>query len=141
MAHRHSSIQAEPNYRASGADEITVAGGAKMSGFLVLADEAPLRADIPSLHVSDFEAVVAQSGVESYQGLTHPVSPALPFGFVFAPPVGPGMTAPNIFIVPAEVMESRDVQAWHFRLAPWAHKADAPGQYWFLVTRAEPWRQ
>ncbi|MBV9983265.1 hypothetical protein [Bradyrhizobium sp.] len=140
-AHRLSSTQDDPKYRASGSDEITVAGGAKMSGFLVLADEAPLRADIPTLHVSDFEAVVAQSGVESYQGLIHPVSPALPFGFVFAAPLGTGMTAPNIFIVPAEVMESRDVQAWHFRLEPRAYKADAPGRYWFLVTRAEPWRQ
>jgi len=40
--------------------------------------------------------------------------------------------------VPAEVMERRDVQAWRFRLAPWSHKMDAQGQYWFLVTRAEP---
>jgi len=105
-----------------------------------LADEAPLRADVPTLHVSDFEAVVAQSGVEFYQGLTHPVSPPLPFGFVYALPVGTGTTEPNTFIVPAEVVERRDVQAWRFHVAPWAHKADAPGRYWSLVTKAEPWR-
>jgi hypothetical protein len=90
------------------------------------------------MHVSDFEAVIAESGVEAYQGLIHPVSPALPFGFVFAAPLGTGTTAPNIFIVPAAVMERRDVQAWHFRLAPSSHKAEAQGQYWFLVTQAGP---
>ena len=82
--------------------------------------------------------MVAQSGVETYQGLIHPVAPALPFGFVFAAPISTGTTAPNIFIVPAEVMEDRNVQAWHFRLAPWSHKMDAQGRYWFLVTKAEP---
>ena len=141
IAHRLSSIQDDQNHLVSGPDEIVVAGGRKMSGFLVLADEAPLRADIPTLHFGDFEAQVAQSGVESYQGLVHPVSPALPFGFIFAAPVGTATTAPNIFIVPAEVMESRGVQAWHFLLAPWSHKTDAQGRYWFLVTRAEPARR
>jgi hypothetical protein len=137
MAYRLSSTQADPK-QPSGSGEIIVAGGAKMSGVLVLADEAPLRADVPSLHLGDFEALVAQSGVEAYQGLTHPVTPALPFGFVFAVPVGSAMTAPNMFIVPAEVVDRRDVRAWHFRLAPWSHKMDAQGQYWFLVTQAEP---
>jgi hypothetical protein len=137
IAHRLSSTQADQKHLVSGSDEIIAAGGAKMSGFLVLANEAPLATDMPTLHVSDFEALIAQSGVEAYQGLIHPVAPALPFGFVFAPPIGTGTTSPNIFIVPAEVMERRDVQAWRFRLAPWSHKMDAQGQYWFLVTRAE----
>jgi hypothetical protein len=137
MAHRLSSTEADPKH-LSGSDEIIVAGGARMSGVLVLADETPLRADVPSLHLSDFEALVAQSGVEGYQGLTHPLAPSLPFGFVFAPPVGSAVTAPNMFIVPAEVMDRRDVRAWRFHLAPWSHKMDAQGQYWFLVTQAEP---
>jgi len=140
IAHRLLAPDIAPKQQTTGPDEITVAGGAKLSGFLVLADEAPLRADVPTLHVSDFEAVVAQSGVEFYQGLTHPVSPPLPFGFVYALPVGTGTTEPNTFIVPAEVVERRDVQAWRFHVAPWAHKADAPGRYWSLVTKAEPWR-
>lgn len=137
MAHRLSSIEVDPKQLAV-SDEVIVAGGAKMSGFLVLADEAPLRADVPSLHLGDFETLVAQSGVEAYQGLTHPVAPSLPFGFVFAVPIGSGVTAPNMFIVPAEVIDRRDVSAWHFRLAPWSHKIDAQGQYWFLVTQADP---
>lgn len=137
LAHRLSSTEADPK-QLSASDEIIVAGGVKMSGFLVVADGAPLRADVPSLHLGNFDAVVAQSGVETYQGLIHPVAPALPFGFVFAPPISTGTTAPNIFIVPAEVMEDRNVQAWHFHLAPWSHKMDAQGRYWFLVTKAEP---
>jgi hypothetical protein len=138
IAHRLSPTPYDGQHLVSGSDEIVVAGGRKMSGMLVLADDAPLRADVPTLHFKDFEALVIQSGVESSQGLVHPVSPALPFGFVFAPPVGTGMTAPDIFIVPAAVMERRDVQAWHFWLAPWSHKLDAQGRSWFLVTSAEP---
>jgi hypothetical protein len=138
IAHRLSFTELDQKHLAGEPDEITVAGGRRMSGFLVLADETPLATDIPTVHASDFAALVAQSGVEAYQGLIHPVSPPLPFGFVFAPPVGTGMTAPNIFIVPAEVMERPDVQAWHFHLAPWSHKMDAQGRIWFLVTKAEP---
>jgi hypothetical protein len=138
IAPRLSSIPDDRNQRVSGPDQIVVAGGRKMSGFLVVADEAPLRADIPTLRARDFETLVAQSGVEADQGLIHPLAPPLPFGFVFAPPIGSGVTAPNIFIVPAEVMDRRDVRAWRFRLAPWSHKTDARGQYWFLVTQAEP---
>jgi hypothetical protein len=112
-----------------------------MSGFLVVDDNEPLREDVPTLHFKDFEALVVQSRVESDQGLVHPVSPPVAFGFVFAPPAMQGVAGPTLFIVPAHVMEDRDVLMWHFWLEPWAHKADAPGRYWFLVTKAEPWRQ
>ena len=36
----------------------------RMSGFLVVENGEPLRNDIPTLHLSDFEAMVRQSGVE-----------------------------------------------------------------------------
>jgi hypothetical protein len=122
-------------------DEAFVFGGQHMSGSLVVSDASPLRSDTPTLHLKDFEAIVKQSGVEHYQGLVHPVSPATPFGFVFAPHLELGVMQPDIFIVPADVVERRDVRAWHFRFQPWAHKKDGLGQYWFFVTKAKPWRE
>jgi hypothetical protein len=120
-------------------DGVLVFGGRRMSGVLVVDDGQPLRGDVPTLHLADFEAVIKQSEVESYQGLLHPVTPSLPFGFVYAPRIEKGAFSSNQFIVPAEVVERRDVPAWHFQLEPWRHKPDAPGNYWFNVTKAEPW--
>jgi len=139
IAYRLSSTHDDQNRELrAGQDEVFVFGGRNMSGFLVVADDAPLRADVATLHFKDFEALVTQSGVEVYQGLVHPVSPPVPFGFLFAAPVKEGAIGPNIFIVPANVMENRSERTWHFRLQPWLHKADAQGRYWFFVTGAEP---
>jgi hypothetical protein len=41
--------------------------------------------------------------------------------------------------VPAEVVERHDVQAWHFDLKRWGYRPDGYGEYWFYVTKAEPW--
>jgi hypothetical protein len=119
--------------------EAVVAGGRQMSGFLIVPNGAALRPDVPSLHYSDFEKIVAQSDIETYQGLVHPVAPALPFGFVFAPRLERGIESALLFLVPANVMEHRDVPAWRFELTPWQHKPDALGNYWSDVKRAEPW--
>jgi hypothetical protein len=119
-------------------NEALVAGGRRMSGFLIVADGTPRRSDIPSLHFSDFEAIVAQSDIENYQGLLHPVAPDLPFGFVFAARLERGVASALLFIVPAYVTEHRDVSTWCFQLEPWQHKADAQGVYWSNVRKAEP---
>jgi hypothetical protein len=139
IAHRFSPISAmggdslvpKPN-------EALVFGGRRMSGFLVVEDGLPLRSDVPTLHLADFAAIIEQSTVESYQGLLHPVTPPLPFGFVFAPRLD-GILSFSQFIVPAEVVGRRDVPAWHFQFEPWQHKPDASGNYWFKVTKADPW--
>ncbi|MDB5578715.1 MAG: hypothetical protein JWR80_3891 [Bradyrhizobium sp.] len=120
-------------------DEAIVFGGRRMSGFLVVEDGSPLRSDIPTLHLADFDAVVRKSGVESYQGLLHPVAPPVPFGFVFAPRVEKGVLSLNQYIVPAEVMERRDVAAWRFQLKRWG--TTGLGEYWYFVSNAEPWRR
>ena len=84
-------------------------------------DGLPLRNDVPTLHLADFEAIIAQSGVEFDQGLLHPVRPQLPFGFVYAPRLEKGSLSTNQFIVPADVIERRNVPAWHFWVKPWHH--------------------
>ena len=119
-----------------------------MSGFLVIADDQPLRGDVPSLHLADFDAIITQSGVEQYQDLIHPMLPPLPFGFVFAPRVEKGSNSGLLYIVPAEVVEYREVPAWHFdlkrwgetqNLKPWFDKQDDYDDYWIFVTKAKPW--
>jgi hypothetical protein len=139
MAYRLSSIgtmvSATPPEKQT---QAFVFGGRRMSGFLVIDDDLPLRNDIPSLHLADFAAILEQSNVESYQNLIHPTLPPLPFGFVFAPRVEKGSISAPLYIVPAEVVERRDVSAWHFELKPWGEKQNGGGGYWFYVTKAEP---
>ena len=38
--------------------EAYVFGGRRMSGFLIVADDMPLRSDVPSIHLGDFDAIV-----------------------------------------------------------------------------------
>jgi len=140
IAHRFSPVSALAGDNLfPKQDEAIVFGGRRMSGFLVIKDDLPLRSDVPTLHLKDFEAIIEQSGIETYQGLLHPVLPPLPFGFVCAPRLEKNASGPHEFIVPAEVIERHDVPVWHFQFTPWSHKPNSLGNYWFYVTKAEPW--
>jgi hypothetical protein len=121
-------------------DEAIVLGGRAYSGFLVVEDGTPLRKDIPSLHISDFRAIIQQSNVEFYQDLLNPMAPPLPFGFVFMPRLEKYVPSYYQFIVPAEVLERPEVPAWRFNLLRWGYKPGGYGEYWFYVTKAEPFR-
>jgi hypothetical protein len=131
IAHRFASAGVAPQ-----SGEAIVAGGRQMSGYLVVADDQPLRKDVPSIHLASFEIMVAQSNLEVYQDLIHPVTPPLPFGFVFAPRLEKGVSSITDFIVPAEVLERHAVSKWRFQLMHWGEK---PSNLWFYVTKAEPW--
>jgi len=120
-------------------NDVLVFGGRRMSGFLVVEDDMALRSDVPMIHLEDFAALIERSGVEGDQGLLHPVMPALPFGFVFAPRHEKGVSTDNQFIVPPQVIERRDVPVWRFQLTSWHHKPGEVSNYWFYVTKAEPW--
>jgi hypothetical protein len=140
MTHRFSagmSVNAMPLEKSG---EAFVFGGRRMSGVLVVRDDVPLRNDIPSVHLSEFEGILRQSGIEEiYQGVIHPILPPLPFAFVFAPRLEKGAVSVLLYIVPPEVVERRDVPAWHFNLKRWGYKPGGYGEYWFYVTKAEPW--
>jgi hypothetical protein len=143
IAHRFSPVSAlVGDDLLANQDEAIVSGGRWMSGFLVVENGSPLRSDVPTLHLSDFEAIVEQSGAESYQGVLHPEMPPLPFGFVFAPRLEKGSLSTREYIVPAEVVERHDVPVWHFKLKRWGYKPPPGGgfEFWFYVTKAEPWR-
>ncbi|HZT87363.1 MAG TPA: hypothetical protein VFA12_05290 [Stellaceae bacterium] len=120
------------------ADERIVFGGRLLSGFLVVADDHPIRPDTPTLHVSELAAAIGAGGTESYQSLLHPTAPPLPFGFAFAPRADGNVNSnDNIYIVPPEVMTRHDVTAWRFRIAPWQQR---PGvePFWVNVANATP---
>jgi hypothetical protein len=95
--------------------------------------------DVPSIHLPEFEAILERSGIEQYQDLIHPSLPPLRFGYVFAPRLEKGSLSAYRYIVPPEVVERRDVPAWHFDLKRWGYKPGGYGDYWFYVTKAEPW--
>ena len=66
-------------------DDMFVLGGASLTGVLVVADDQPLRNEVPTLHLSDFMNVVRQSGIETYQPLVTPTPPTVPFALVEGP--------------------------------------------------------
>ena len=134
VAHRSApeSISLGPNR-----DEHQVFGGRRISGFLVLADGHQLPKNVAAIHYSDFAKIIALSDVETYQGLLHPQTPNIPFGFITAPRRERGAGSYDLYIVPPEVLLQKNVKAWRFFTAPWN---SIPGNsiYWRLVTRAKP---
>ena len=138
----HTGLRRDPQLRMSPqqpTDRHLVFGPPRMTGFLIVADGTPLRKDIPSLHLSDFARMLKQGSLEDNQGLLNPQAPSVPFGFVGAPRVETRVTTSHQYIVPAEVMERRDVPFWRFEVINWqVNPAAVYGPYWFYVTRAEP---
>jgi hypothetical protein len=96
------------------ANEAFVYGGREMSGLLVVTDGEPLRAKIASVHFSDFEVMLKNANVfKHFLGRPAPVPP---FGLAFAPRLERGVSDPDVFLVPPEVLERHDVELWHFKL-------------------------
>lgn len=123
-------LQSEPN-------QALVFGGHRMTGFLVVADGAPKRSDVPTLQLSDFRTIIRMSNIEVYQGLVDPETPKVPFAFVFAPRLEKDALSSLQFITPPEVIERREVEGWRLQLKEWQRKPPY-GPYWFYVTHAEP---
>ena len=128
-----------PTANASPPTQHVVFGPPRMNGFLIVDDGEPLRKEIPTLHVSDFARMLGKGWLEELQGLLKPEAPALPFGFVAAPRLETGAASVHQYIVPAAVMERRDVAVWRFDIVNWqVNPKTRFGPYWFYVTRAEP---
>ena len=117
-----------------------VAGGRRMTGWLVVADDQPIPLDVPALHLTDFKAIIDASQIErEYQGIITPDVPSLPFGFVAAPRIEPGTRTTHIYIVPGDVLIRKDVDAWKLELTDWPPNPEpGKGVYWYLAKRAEP---
>jgi hypothetical protein len=117
-------------------NEVVVYGGRRLNGFLIVADGAPLREDVPTLHFSEFAAIIDESELETdYQGLIHPQRPNLPFAFVFAPRVKRNYSSAYLYIVPPEVLDRREVAFWRFKTQDWQLTHDP---FWFYVSEARP---
>ncbi|WP_458760241.1 hypothetical protein ACSVBT_05410 [Afipia sp. TerB] len=127
----------EPLPPALDSSKHQVWAGRRLSGFLVLPDSQRLPKDIVAIHYSDFAKIVALSGVEGYQGLLHPQSPNVPFGFITVPRRERGASSESLYVVPPEVLLRKEVGAWKFSTADW-NLIPGKSPYWRLVTRAEP---
>jgi hypothetical protein len=110
------------------ANEAYAYGGREMSGLLVVPDGEPLRAKVASVHFSDFEVLLRDANV--YESILGPPAPVPPFGLAFAPRLERGALDSDVFLVPPEVLERRDVAIWRFRLDLSRGRAE--------VTSAEP---
>lgn len=138
IAHTNrSALYNHPDSLKAQPSQAIVLSGRRLAGFLVVADNTPLRNDVPSLHLSDFEKIIDSSGIEASQGLIHPQIPPLPFGFVFAPRAEKDAISGSLYIVPSDVIERRDVQMWRWSYRSWQQKP-SNAEYWFYVTHAEP---
>jgi hypothetical protein len=142
LAHRLSPVEnSTGDVLAPTPNEAIIFGGRRITGFLIVDDGIPLRHDIPTLHLSDFEEVIKQSNIEFYQGLIHPERPPMPFGFIFAPRLEHGAQSAHTFIVPLEVLKHHEVRAWRLHLKEWQRRESDYGPFWFYVTYAEPLRR
>jgi hypothetical protein len=120
-------------------NEAIVFGGRRIAGFLIVEDGMPLRHDIATLHLSEFENIIKESNIETYQALIHPEVPPMPFGFIFAPRLEQDASSDYQFIVPPEVLEQKEIKAWRLHTKPWQKPGLVGGGfYWFYVTHAEP---
>lgn len=114
-----------------------ICGGRRMSGVLVVADDAPQSLAVPTITLSAFRKIVKHSNLESYQGLVTPEAPPTPFGFVVGIRTEAGTRSGYMYIVPEKVMLRPDVRLWRFDVSDW-HVKPGSGAYWFLVAKAEP---
>ena len=119
------------------ANEALIFGGRRLAGFLVVEDGKPLRDDLPMVHLSDFSRIIEESGAQNDQGLVRPQVPPLPFGFIFAPRLEKNGESDRLFIVPAAIIERREVAAWRLRYEQWQRKPSV-SPTWFYVTHADP---
>jgi hypothetical protein len=119
--------------------EHVVLAGRRVTGVMVVADDQPLRTDIPTFHLSRFAELIKQSNIEMYQGILSPEAPRAPFGFIWAPRLEKGVPSDFQYIVPAEVMQRTDVKVWKFQVREWNRKQPY-GPYWFFVENAEALR-
>ena len=105
----------------------------------MVGEDAPSRYNVPTLHLSEFAALLKQSNLESYQALLHPRPPDTPFAFILSPRLELDASSYHHYIAPAEVILRPDVPAWRFEVDERQLKPPNP-VYWYTVTHAEPLR-
>jgi hypothetical protein len=130
-------LRAHPPIPPPGSHEEIVTGGPRMSGFLVISDEAPRPNAVPALHVSEFVYLIRSTHLQDDFGpFLNQVLPRVPFAFVGAGRMdGPNNT--NIYIAPPEVLTRRNAWAWRFTTRTWT-PGETPWSTLQDVVAAEP---
>jgi hypothetical protein len=112
-------VSAAPN-------EHVVAGGKKITGFIVMPDGTSPPVATASLPLSEFRKLIQYTRLENEFGpFLEEVAREVPFAFVSAPRLD-GKSHWSFYIAPPAVLEQRDVWAWRLTLgqrtppqAPW----------------------
>jgi hypothetical protein len=99
-------------------DKHIVAGGERISGFLVIADEGNASTGVPALPWSKFVQAIGMTRLEDEFGLfLKDLADKTPFALVTGVRfIGPRYS--TLYIAPAKVIEQRDAWAWRLTLAP-----------------------
>lgn len=88
-----------------------------MAGFVVVPDDAKPLKYVPSIRWSDFQAILAYSGIEQYERIVPELPPEVPFGLVFAPGVSKiEFSGSSHLLVPHYIFEDRFADGWKMEL-------------------------
>ena len=99
-------------------DEHILAGGGRISGFLVIADDSDFRIDVPALPWSKFVDLIQMTRLEEEVGpFLKDIAGQAPFAFVTGVRFN-GLRYATLYIAPAKVIEQRDAWAWQLTLMP-----------------------
>jgi hypothetical protein len=113
-------------------DDVILGGGRKMTGFLVISDNAPRPLTTPALSLSQFKALMREIPFSlNSPGDLEKLSP--PFALVWGMEIKARESSSIFYALPPEVLTRKDVWAW------WAHDlqvaVDKGGVITILSTR------
>jgi hypothetical protein len=115
----HRGIQAHPPLQASKTDEHVVPGGRRLTGFLVLPDNASRPHTIPALLLSEFAELIRLTHLENEFGpFMNILAKQVPFAFVTSARLDKPNQL-NLYIAPPAVLQDRSVWAWRLILRDW----------------------
>ena len=123
------------NWRAE-KNAATIAGGDKMTGFLVQADEAKAITSVPSLSISSFTAMIEKARLEApwRQSFIARLPPP-PFALVWSPQTRLRRFGVELYVAPAFIFGYPDVREWLLELEEPAWQEQSTIAF---VTRASP---
>jgi hypothetical protein len=118
-------------------DKHVIAGGERMTGLLVVADEADAGVGVPALAWSKFVELVGLTRLEEEHGpFLKELSNKIPFAFVTGIRfIGPRYS--TLYIAPPELIQQRDAWAWRLTLAP--RPPNSPPFFRRVLTAEKVW--
>jgi hypothetical protein len=125
-----------PNFARAGNASVTIAGGDKLTGFRVQADEPKAMTRIPSMSISTFIAMIEKGRFEApWQPSLIARLPPPPFALVWSPQTRLRRPGVEFYLAPASILDSPDAREWLLELEEPAWRQESTLAF---VTRASP---